>query len=124
MTGENDGFVVLTQNGVVRRVPYAFLIERPALADVPAVKLAPVQTGNTASGLSKVSEYCCPSAPFGQPPDYIGAPMNEDGSEHLYWTEIDAPVLNFGVAVIAETPGALDRSVRARVEGRERRAGL
>jgi minor extracellular serine protease Vpr len=107
VAGENDGFVVLTQNGVVRRVPYAVLVERPALAGVAAVKLKAIQTGNTATGTSKVAEYCCPSAPFGQPPDYTGAPMNEDGSEHLYWTEIDAPVLNFGVAVIAETPGAL-----------------
>ncbi len=101
------GFVVLTQNGVARRVPYAFLVERPALASMPAVKLKQVQTGNTASGPSRVSTYCCPSAPFGQPPSFGGAPMNEDGSEHLYWTEIDAPVLNFGVSVVAATPGSL-----------------
>ena len=106
-TGENTGFVVLTQNGVVRRVPYAFLIERPALASLPAVKLKQVQTGNTAVGTSKVSTYCCPSAPFSQPPSFTGAPMNEDGSEHLYWTEIDSPIANFGVSVIAGTPGAL-----------------
>ena len=79
----------------------------PLCASVPAVKLKQMQTGNTASGTSKVSAYCCPSAPFGPPPDYTGAPMNEDGSEHLYWTEIDAPVLNFGVSVIAATPGSL-----------------
>jgi hypothetical protein len=106
VTGENTGFIVLTQNGVVRRVPYAFLIERPALASTTAVKLQQLQTGNTATGPNKVAAYCCPSAPFGQPPNYVGAPMNEDGSEHLYWTEIDAPVVNFGVSVIAETPGA------------------
>jgi minor extracellular serine protease Vpr len=107
VTGENSGFIVFTQNGATRRVPYAFLVERPALASVPAVKLKPVQTGSTATGASKVSTYCCPSAPFGQPPSYAGAPMNEDGSEHLYWTEIDSPVVNFGVSVIAATPGSL-----------------
>ena len=31
-TGENYGFVVLTQNGVQRRVPYDFLVERPRAA--------------------------------------------------------------------------------------------
>ena len=106
-TGENDGFIVLTQNGAVRRVPYEFLVERPALAGLPAVKLQQSQTGTTITGASEVSAYCCPSAPFGQPPSYTGAPMNEDGSEHLYWTEIDSPVVNFGVSVIAATPGSL-----------------
>ena len=105
--GENDGFIVLTENGVSRRVPYAFLVERPALATVAAVKLARTQSGSTAAGVSKVSAYCCPSEPFGPPPSYTGAPMNEDGSEHVYWTEIDQPAVNFGVSVLAETPGAL-----------------
>ena len=36
-TGENYGFVVLSGNGVQRRVPYAFLVERPALRNAPAV---------------------------------------------------------------------------------------
>jgi len=33
--------------------------------------------------------------------------MNEDGSEQLYSTEINEPVVNFGVSVLASTPGAL-----------------
>ena len=33
--------------------------------------------------------------------------MNEDGSEHLYSTDINVPVVNFGVSVLAATPGAL-----------------
>jgi subtilisin family serine protease len=106
-TGENYGFVALTQNGVQRRVPYAFLVERPALANLPVTALKKLQTGNTATGASHVSVYCCPLAPFGPPPDYAGPSMNEDGSEHLYSYEVNAPIVNFGVSVLAATDGAL-----------------
>ncbi len=106
-TGENYGFVVLTQNGVQRRVPYDFLVERPALRGLTAVPLKGLQTGDTATGTSKVSVYCCPLAPFGPPPDYSGPTMNEDGSEHLYSVDVNEPIVNLGVSVLASGPGAL-----------------
>ncbi len=105
--GENYGFVVVSGNGVQRRVPYSFLIERPALRALTAVPLKKLQTGDTAAGTSLVTTYCCPSEPFGPPPNYSGAPMNEDGSEHLYYKDINEPVVNFGVSLLAQTPGAL-----------------
>ena len=53
-TGTNDGFfIVLSGNGVQRRVPYA-LLERPALRDAPSTPLKEIQAGNTARGTSKV----------------------------------------------------------------------
>jgi minor extracellular serine protease Vpr len=107
VTGENYGFIVLSGNGVQRRVPYGFLIERPALRDVPAAELQKLQVGDTNSGANRVTTYCCPAAPFGPPPSYTGATMNEDGAEHLYFTEIDAPVVNFGVSVLASGSNAL-----------------
>jgi minor extracellular serine protease Vpr len=106
-TGENSGFVVLTQNGVSRRVPYAFLVERPALRNVPSTPLKQLQTGNTASGPNLVTAYGFPSEPFGPPPNYTGPAMNEDGSEHLYSLELDLPTVNFGVSVIAATPNSV-----------------
>ncbi|HZT14436.1 MAG TPA: S8 family serine peptidase [Gaiellaceae bacterium] len=106
-TGENGGFLVLSGDGVQRRVPYAFLVERPALASVASTPLRPTEVASTAAGPSRVSTYCCPSEPFGPPPDYTGPPMNEDGSEHLYSFELDQPVANFGVAVVRESAGAL-----------------
>jgi subtilisin family serine protease len=106
-TGWNNGFITLTGAGVTRRIPYSFLVERPALRTITPVKLKKLQTGSTATGPSKVTTYCCPSAPFGPAPTYTGPPMNEDGSEHLYWTSIDRPVVNFGVSVLAATPGSL-----------------
>jgi minor extracellular serine protease Vpr len=105
--GQNSGFVVLSGAGVDRRIPYSFLVERPALESMPAVKLQKLQTGSTNVGVNHVSSYCCPSAPFGPPPTFSGPSMNEDGAEHLYWTSIDEPVVNFGVSVLAATPGSL-----------------
>ena len=66
-----------------------------------AVPLKKLQTGDTATGTSKVSVYCCPFAPFGPPPNYTGPTMNEDGSEHLYSADITEPIVNFGVSVLA-----------------------
>ena len=106
-TGENYGFVVLTQNGVQRRVPYEFLIERPALRNLTAVPLKKFQTGSTATGKSLVSVYCCPLAPFGPPANYTGPTMNEDGSEHLYYTDVNEPIVNLGVSVLGSSAGAL-----------------
>ncbi len=106
-TGTNDGFVVLSGNGVERRVPYAFLVERPALRNAPSTTLKEIQVGNTAKGASTVSTYCCPAEPFGPPPSYTGAPMNEDGSETLYSFEVNQPIVNFGVSVLAASPGSL-----------------
>jgi hypothetical protein len=106
-TGENAGFIVLSGNGVKRRVPYAFLVERPGLRDAPVTKLKKFQIGDTTNGPSRVSTYCCPAEPFGVPPSYNGVPMNEDGSEHLYYTDITEPVVNFGVSLLASSSGSV-----------------
>ncbi len=105
--GENYGFVVLNGAGVQRRVPYAFIVERPALRDAPVTALKKIQTGDTASGTNRVSTYCCPAAPFGPPPDYISPAMNEDGAEHLYSYDVIEPIVNMGVSVLAASSGAL-----------------
>jgi minor extracellular serine protease Vpr len=106
-TGASYGFIVLTGNGVQRRLPYAFLVERPALRSAPVIPLKKLQTGDTAKGTNRVSVYCCPAEPFGPPPDYVGAPMNEDGAETLYSYEVDQPIVNFGVSVLGASQGAL-----------------
>jgi hypothetical protein len=58
-------------------------------------------------GPSHASVYRFPAAPFGPHPTYTGAPVQEDGAERVYVTHIDEPVINFGVSVIASSPGAL-----------------
>src|SRR5439155_12449933 len=49
-TGANYGFVTLAGDGVTRRIPYAFLVERPALRNKPVTPLQKLQTGDTATG--------------------------------------------------------------------------
>ena len=105
--GDNSGFIVLRNGDLRRRVPYAFLVERPALRDAPVKQLVKLQRGDTRAGQNRVSVYCCPSSPFGPPPSYTGAAMNEDGAETLYSFDIERPVANFGVSVIASAANAL-----------------
>jgi hypothetical protein len=98
--GENYGFVVLRRGSETRRIPYFFLVERPALASVRAMPLRVLQEGDTV-GPSAVDVYRYPGAPFGPPPDYVGQTMAEGGAEQLYELHLDRPVSNFGVAVLA-----------------------
>ena len=106
--GESSGFVVLSHDGVERRVPYLALVTKPGLALDRARPLRLFQSGTTKRGESHASLYRFPGSPFGPPPDYgIADPMNEDGAEGLYVISLDAPAINFGVAVEAQSPGAL-----------------
>jgi hypothetical protein len=107
VSGEDYGFVVLRRGDVTRRIPYAFVVAKPALASVTAQKLTPFVTGDTRDGSSRVSAYCCPSEPFGPPPDYVGAPMQETGSEHLYVTDVEKPLVNLGAAVWGTSNNAI-----------------
>jgi subtilisin family serine protease len=102
--GENYGFVVLRRGDAVRRIPYFFLVDRPALAGAPVVRLKKLQSGDTRTGVDRVEAYRYPVAPFGNAPDMPA--MLEDGSETVYETFIDRPAVNAGVAVIEETAGA------------------
>jgi subtilisin family serine protease len=102
--GENYGFIVLRKGDATRRVPYFFLVDRPALAEAPVVKLKKLQSGDTRTGVDRVEAYRYPVAPFGNAPD--SPPMVEDGGETVYETFVDRPVVNAGVAIVSETPGA------------------
>jgi minor extracellular serine protease Vpr len=105
--GEDYGHIVLSQGDVTRRIPYAFVVSNPALAALDATKLKAFNTGQTVNGPNLVSTYCCPSEPFGPPPDYVGAPMDESGSEQLFVTTVQKPLVNMGASVFAATNGAL-----------------
>jgi minor extracellular serine protease Vpr len=103
-SGENYGFVVLRNGGLARRIPYFFLVDRPALAAAREIRLRTVQKGTTASGENLVNAYRYPAAPFGNVPD---APlMTEDGHEVVYATTLPKKEVNAGVAVWSQTSGA------------------
>jgi hypothetical protein len=103
-TGENYGFLTLTRNGVTRRIPYFFLVDRPALAASVPRSLRLTQRGDTRRGKSLVNAYRYPAAPFGNQPD---APsMREDGGEIVYRTTLPAKTVNAGVVALDESAGA------------------
>ena len=105
--GQDYGFIVLTNGSTSRRIPYEFDVSNPALAGADVLPLATVQSGDTRNGTSRVSVYCCPSEPFGPPPDYVGTPMEETGAETVYSTLVDRPLVNFGVSVIAASANSV-----------------
>src|SRR5204863_3404352 len=102
--GENYGFVVLRNGALTRRIPYFFLVDRPALAAAREQPLRTVQSGTTASGESLVGRYRYPASPFGNQPDE--PPMIEDGHETVYVTKLPKKEVNVGVAVWAKGDGA------------------
>ena len=106
-TGDNEGFVTLTQGSSVRRVPYYFAVERPGAELTPVVPLKKLQTGDTRTGKSNINHYRFPASAFGPPPTYTGAPMDESGGEKLYSLHISQPVANVGAAIVAASPGAV-----------------
>jgi minor extracellular serine protease Vpr len=105
--GDNYGFILLRRGEMTRKIPYEFYVGRPQVELMTAKKLVRFQAGDTLNGASRVDMYCCPSAPFGPAPDYVTAPMEETGTETIYTTTIDKPVVNLGVAVESSTPGSL-----------------
>ncbi len=105
--GDDYGFIVLRRGSDVRRIPYAFLVERPGLELVPAAVLKDDQIGDTRKGESKVNAYRWPAAPFGPPASYSGPPTDETGAEQLYVTELAQPAVNMGVAVHLQSAGSL-----------------
>ena len=106
--GDNYGFVVLRRGETTRRLPYLFLVTRPALERVQPRRLARFQTGTTAQGPSLVDQYRFPAAPFGLPTTHpVGPPMVEDGAEQVYVTTLDRQAVNLGVAADLVQEGAL-----------------
>ena len=77
--GENYGFITLRNGADRRRIPYLFLVKKPALAALKALPLRLFQAGTTATGTSLVAAYRYPTAPFGPAPDYVGPAMRDDG---------------------------------------------
>jgi hypothetical protein len=103
-TGDDYGFVVLRGAGVTRRIPYAFMVTRPRLAEAQAVPIQTVQSGDTRNGVDRARVYRWPTSPFGLT-GIIGAdhPIDEDGGEQVYYVDVDRRVANVG-AVVVEPP--------------------
>ena len=97
---------MLRSSDTTRRIPYLFIVTRPALASVAAQPLDRFELGDTRDGQSRVDAYKYPAAPFGPAPDYFGPPMHQPGAERLYVKQISEPVANFGVSVVLTSEDA------------------
>ena len=105
--GDDYGFIVLRKGDATRRIPYEFTVERPGLESVTPVKLRSFQDGDTLSGADKASVYRWPTAPFGPAASYNGPPVDENGAEKLYVTDLTQPAVNIGVAVVGQSASSL-----------------
>ena len=76
--GENYGFILLRRGEVTRKIPYEFFVGRPQLELMQPKPLSASNSATRVTGPNRVSMYCCPAAPFGPPPDYVGP---SDGGE-------------------------------------------
>jgi len=100
--GDAQGFVVLTQNGVHRRVPYWAHVETPVLAKLRATPLTrPGTYTGTATGRSRINAYRYPDDPTG-----FGVPTQLDGPERVFRIKLPRAASNMGVAIVARAPGS------------------
>lgn len=105
--GDDYGFILLRRGTELRRIPYLFLVTRPAFEGVQARPLKVFQQGNTSFGVSRTKVYRYPQWAFGPPPDpNTGPPMDEGGAEKVYSTLVRTPLVNIGVAVWGRSPAS------------------
>jgi hypothetical protein len=104
------GFVILSREGIRRRIPFWLRVERPRLRLDRRVSL--VHPGeyaaDTSRGAARVSSYRYPDVL----PNHAAFPVRLSGREIVYRVRIRRRIANFGVAVIAR---ALDVHVEPRV---------
>ncbi len=107
--GDGTGFVVLTRDGSVRRVPFWFHVEVPKLQLDPYRTLTRpgVYRGDTAGASSHVSTYLYPEHGLAD-----GVPNRLGGPEEVFRFRLRKPVANFGVAVLSGGSHISPRLVR------------
>ena len=95
--GDGTGFVVLTRDSDVRRVPFWFHVEIPKLQLDPHRTLTRpgIYRGTTAGASSRVSAYLYPQRSVAP-----GVPTRLGGPEEVFRFRLRKPVANFGVAVL------------------------
>ncbi|MBA3717568.1 MAG: S8 family serine peptidase [Actinobacteria bacterium] len=98
---EVTGFVVLTKGSDSRRLPFWFRIESPQLPRQAhgTLKKTGTYKGNTKGRQSLVDAYRYPDNPAS-----VGIPVNLGGPEQVFTVKLDAPVANFGVAILSQGP--------------------
>jgi subtilisin family serine protease len=102
--GETDtaGYVVLSRDGVARRIPFWLGVSRAALEGQAATPIARTGTyrATTAGRPALVDEYRFPRLPRGGEVEAVLA-----GPERVFRVRLTRPVANFGVAVLSRRRG-------------------
>jgi subtilisin family serine protease len=100
--GETMGSLLLTREGVMRRIPFWFRVSVPRLATEPATTLTrPGTYGSTTRGRpTRVMRYRYPDV---QPGGAVTARLY--GPERVYRLRLRRPVANFGVVVTSRAHG-------------------
>ena len=105
-----------------RRIPYLFLVTRPALERETAVAAARAPDRRHRLGASNASDYRFPAGPFAQAFSSLTTPTREDGAEKLYVFHVNDALVELrrlGAGAVRRR----DRPVRARRAGREQVQG-
>jgi subtilisin family serine protease len=100
LAGDLSGVLVLSRDGVTRRVPFWGRVTSPKLGTEPVTRLTRpgVYRGTTRGRSARVRSYRYPDrAP--------GVPALMRGPERVYRVVLDGPVANFGVAVTHRAAG-------------------
>ncbi len=107
--GDLTGWVTLTRDTDVRRIPFWLRVTRPLLASAPSTPLLRpgTYTGSTRGRQSLVSTYRYPDVPAGG-----GIATTLDGPEQVFRVTLRRPATNFGVVLMSRAAGA---SVQPRV---------
>jgi subtilisin family serine protease len=100
--GEATGFVVLSQAGVTRRIPYWLRVAAPALGrEQHSILPKPgLYRGDTRGRPSLVSSYRYPDDP-----SPLGVPTRLDGPEQVFRFNVKRSIANFGVHIVTHAPG-------------------
>jgi subtilisin family serine protease len=103
LEGEVTGFVVLSREGIRRRIPFWFRVERPRLRlDRQVALVRPGEyAADTSRGAARVSSFRYPDVL----PGHAAFPVRLTGREIVYRVRVRRPIANFGVAVTTRTPG-------------------
>jgi subtilisin family serine protease len=103
LEGEVTAFVILSREGIRRRIPFWLRVERPRLRlDRRVGLLHPGEyAADTSRGAARVSSYRYPDVL----PNHAAFPVRLSGREIVYRVRIRRRIANFGVAVITRTPG-------------------
>jgi subtilisin family serine protease len=96
------GFVVLTQGGATRRIPFWLRVDTPLIrAQARALTRPGVYRGTTVGAPSRVSTYRYPDLS----PNGVDIPARLAGPEAVFRFQLIRPVANFGVVITSRDPG-------------------